>query len=427
MMEPYYSLSDTAEVAFETPDTHSHFFGYYDKSPFDASGEKLLSHQVAFDGREITADDSAVIGYWDLRTGEFVTLGETRAFNWQQGSMLQWLPPNYDRRVVYNDRGEDTFRSVIVDLETGDETVLPSPVYAVHPSGEFAVTANFERMAFCRPTYSYKGVRNDEWDVPIHDDDGIFRVDLDTGEAERIVSTREVCDVDPKPGFEERDNWLEHMMWNPSGTRFAFLHRWSDGREGFVTRLFTADPDGSDLFMFPDTGLYSHMDWKNDCEFTVWSIKPSAYQRTERFVRDNVLLDAVVRPAYNALRDYVIGSEMDDLLPDRAFVNFRDRSHDFQVLSPDLLSRDGHLTWRDDERWMLTDTYPDEEDYQHLMVYDDNGGELHELGRFYSTAASTRHKCDLHPRWDRDEERIVIDSAHRERRQMLVIDQGIIY
>lgn len=421
-----YDLTDDVTVQFETPDTHSHFFGYYDKSPFDRTGRRLLSHRVDFDRRAVTAEDTATVGYWDLESEEFVKLGETSAFNWQQGSMLQWLLPEYGRRVVYNDRRDGEFCAVIVDIETGDERTLSSPVYTIHPSGEYALTVNFERMQFCRPGYSYRGVENDKWDVPCHEEDGLFRVDLETGATERIVGTREVCEFDPRPEFETRDSWLEHALWNPSGTRFAFLHRWNDPDGSFRSRLFTADPDGTNLFMFPDVGVYSHMDWRNDEEFTVWTIEPSSHQETETLVRDNPLLDAVVRPTYRILRDHVFGSRLDDaVLPDRGYVEFTDRSRQFERLEPDLLTEDGHFTWTEDEHWLLTDTYPLEEDRQHLLLYDDRNGDLHELGQFHSTMADTSFKCDLHPRWDRTEDRVVVDSAHRDTRQMVVLEQEL--
>lgn len=419
-------LSDEATINFQTPESHSHFFGYYDKSPFDRSGNRLLAHRVSFDKRPVEAGDSAEVGYFDLGDETFTRLGETQAFNWQQGSMLQWLPPDYNRRVIYNDRGEDRFRSVIVDVETGEEMVLPSPIYAIHPSGEFALTVNFERIAFFRPAYSYQGMENETWDLPLHEEDGIFRVDLKTGETTRIISTRDVCELDWKPAFEERDNWLEHIVWNPSGTRFAFFHRFDDGDGSFTTRLFTADPDGSDLFMFPDTGLYSHMDWRDDERFTIWGLKPSPYQETERIVRENIVLNSIIKPAYGFLKEHVIGSRMDEMLPERCYIDFRDRSHEFETLAPERLPNDGHNTWADDERWMLTDTYPLDKHYQRLLLYDDEEDAVHELGRFHSTAARPAYKCDLHPRWDRQGERIAVDSAYQDRRQMLVVDQELV-
>lgn len=424
-IETSYFISDDTRIEFNTPGTLSNFFGYYDQSPFDRSGNRLLSHRVPFDGRHVTVDDVAEVGYWELEMGEFVPLGETQAFNWQQGSKLQWLPPNYDRRVIYNDRGDDGFKSVIIDSVSGEETVLPEPIYAVHPSGEFALTVNFERLVFCRPEYSYRGVRRDKWDVPLHDEDGIFRVDLDTGDKERIIGTREVCEVNWKPAFRKHDNWLEHMIWNPSGTRFAFLHRWNAPGGGFRTRLFTANPDGSGLFQFPDTEVYSHLDWRDDGRFTVWARKPSSYQKTEAIFRNNSVLNAVVRPTYNFLRERFGDSRMDSVVPASSYLQYHDRSKDFEVLAPDDLTRDGHFTWTTDGRWLLTDTYPDDEGYKHLLLYDDSTQELHEVGRFYATMKDTAYKCDLHPRWDRDEDRIIVDTNHAGRRQMVVINQEV--
>lgn len=419
-----YDLTAFADLAFETSGEggSSHFFGYYDKSPLDATGNRLLSHRVDFDGRRITDGDTTTVGYWDLDTEMFVSLGETAAFNWQQGSMLQWLPPDYRSRVVYNDRDGDSFVSVMVDVETGDRRTLDRPIYAVHPSGEFALAANFERLYFCRPGYNYKGVEHRKWDQPIHGDDGIYRVNLETGDSEHLVSTATVCDVDPNPIFERRDNWLEHMLWNPSGTRFAFFHRTDTPTGDHQTRLFTADPDGSDLFMFPDTGFYSHMGWRTDERFTIWAAEPATRNQAAEAVKSNPVLERAVRPVYQFLRDTFFEGERDNILAGSAYLDYTDRSHDYGIVGEGELDRNGHNTWRSDGRWMLTDTYPDENGIRHLLLWDDEREHVFELGRFDASYGETAYRCDLHPRWSHDEERIVVDTAHRERRQMMVVD-----
>jgi hypothetical protein len=424
-MPDKYELSNNATVAFETPDTHSHFFGYYDKSPFDAGGDRLLSHRVDFDGRPVKADDEATVGYWRLDDEQFVELGTTRAFNWQQGSMLQWLPPTYDQRIIYNDRQGGEFISVIIDVESGDECILDNPIYAVHPSGEFALGVNYERLYFCRPGYNYPGVNNSKWDRPVHPDDGIYRVDLGSGERTQIISTADVCEIDPKSAFERNDSWLEHAMWNPSGTRFAFFHRWATDDGRFETRLYTANQDGTELFLYPDTGSYSHMDWRDDESFTIWGTEPSSYQESVRGIRDNELLRAVVAPVFRLLRDQVVGSEMNDFLPGNKFLEFTDYSHEFDTLRPDLLDGDGHITWTPNGRWLLADTYTNSEGYRNLFIMDNKQGECYDLGRFASQYRESIYRCDLHPRWDRSYKQVVVDSAHYERRQMIVLDQVV--
>ena len=104
-----------------TPASPYHFFGYYDKSPWDASGRYLLAMRVAFMRRPPTPDDMAVIGLIDLdRDNRWRPLAETTAWYWQQGCMLQWLPSAPDRKIIYNTRTSAGYGSTILDIETGE-------------------------------------------------------------------------------------------------------------------------------------------------------------------------------------------------------------------------------------------------------------------------------------------------------------------
>jgi hypothetical protein len=65
---------------------------------------------------------------------------------------------------------------------------------------------------------------------------------------------------------------------------------------------------------------------------------------------------------------------------------------------------------------MLTDTYGDPRE---LILYDAVRYDAETLGRF---TTSDTVKCDLHPRWDRDERRIAVDVMSRASHQMLVLE-----
>src|SRR6266567_4054528 len=70
-----------------------HFFGYYDKCPWNASATLLLAHEAAFNDRPPGAEDKVTIGVVSLGDrNRFQPLATSRAWNWQQGSMLQCLP-----------------------------------------------------------------------------------------------------------------------------------------------------------------------------------------------------------------------------------------------------------------------------------------------------------------------------------------------
>jgi len=285
------------------------------------------------------------------------------------------------------------------------------------------LAANFEHLAFCREGYNYQGVRNKRWDVFIDPQDGISRVDLETGETRLIVSTADVAAIRAKVDMRGCYHWLEHMIWNPSGTRFAFLHRWAPGDPsgaGHRTRLFTADASGQSLFMFPDTGFYSHMNWRADDVFTVWGMIPEGL--LPQVLAPASAVRRVLRPLYHRVRRFLPPMIARRNQAFQAFLSYKDVSRDWEVAGQGILDRNGHNTWSADGSYMLTDTYADENHYRHLALYDSLRHELIPIGRFYSPFNDSVFRCDLHPRFGEEEGQVIVDSAHAGRRHVYMID-----
>ena len=70
-----------------------HWFGYYDKLQFDPTSRYVLGMEVPFEHRSPRPDDEIQIGMVDLEDDDrWISLGQSTAWNWQQGCMLQWLP-----------------------------------------------------------------------------------------------------------------------------------------------------------------------------------------------------------------------------------------------------------------------------------------------------------------------------------------------
>ena len=255
-------------LAFETPGPQQNFFGYYDKSPMDRDGTRLLALNTAcrrpLPG-EGGVNDTADVGFWSLHKKTFHKLADTRAFNWQQGAMLQWLGPDFSRFIIFNDRqeaqGQARFISRIIDTHTQTERFLPLPVYAVHPQGRFALSLDFERFYFPRRPYAYGGIVRAQKDVAIQAGDGIFRLDLETGAARLILETRQLAEREPVPAMAGATHYLEHMTFSPSGERFFFYHRFTLPHGGIYTRLYTARSDGEDLRLLVDSGQTTHAAW----------------------------------------------------------------------------------------------------------------------------------------------------------------------
>src|SRR5262249_14665401 len=95
-----------------------HWFGYYDKLERAPTGRFVLGMEVDFEHRSPRPEDVIKVGMVDLRDHDrWIELGESRAWNWQQGCMLQWLPGSKSE-VIWNDRQDDRFVCHILDVQT---------------------------------------------------------------------------------------------------------------------------------------------------------------------------------------------------------------------------------------------------------------------------------------------------------------------
>ena len=92
-------------IVFKTTEPGFHFFGYYDKSPLDRPADRLLVHRAHFNAYRMPREEDEIeIGFFTLKNSSYQKLCTTRAYNWQQGSQLQWMPPDYQSRIIFNDR-----------------------------------------------------------------------------------------------------------------------------------------------------------------------------------------------------------------------------------------------------------------------------------------------------------------------------------
>ncbi|MEM7535303.1 MAG: hypothetical protein AAF639_24210 [Chloroflexota bacterium] len=369
-----------------------HWFGYYDKLQFNPTSRYVLGMAVDFEHRSPRPDDVIQIGMVDLQDNDqWIELGETRAWCWQQGCMLQWLPESTSK-VIWNDRQGDQFVSHIVDVQTGQRRTLDYPVYTLSPDGRTAIGTDFRRINHMRPGYGYAGIPDPNHDVPAPSDSGIYSVDLQTGQVQHIITIEEVAAISYRYGdLSEAKHYFNHLLFNTDGTRFIFLHRWRFGSGGFHTRMMTANADGSDIRVVDDYGHTSHFVWRDPTNILAWSWHPS--HEAAFYIYD------------------------DDSAPDEIIA---------EVIGKDIMTLNGHCTYLAGNEWILNDTYAGQSDgrKQQLYLYDVARGRRVELGAFYSLPEyDGEWRCDLHPRSSPDGRLISIDSAHDGNgRQMYLIE-----
>ncbi len=398
-----------------------HFFGYYDKCPWDPTGRYLLAVEVDFNDRLPGPDDEAVIGIIDLENNNrFEPVARTRAWNWQQGAMAQWVPSDTGRWIIYNDRLDDQFVSVLVDIHSGKRRVLPIPIYALSPDGRFALSVDFDWLSAVRPGYGYATTAKKRSLDP--ENSGIYRIDLATGKFELVVSYAQVQSFQAHPIMEKATHWIEHLLISPDSTRFLFLHRFTPDGHSFYTRLLTANPDGSELFLLAES-MVSHYCWRNGREILAWTRRRSL--ATESKLR-SLLKSGPLKHLRGWLQKHPRGWVRQHIVGD-CFLLFTDRTRDVMPVGLGILTEDAHISFSPDGRWLLGDTYPDVSRYRTLFLYDPQTQRLITLGRFYSPPElSGAIRCDLHARWSRDGKEVCIDSAHDGNRQLYILDVSTI-
>ncbi len=365
-----------------------HWFGYYDKLQFDPASRLVLGMQVDFEHRSPRPEDVIRLGYVDTADHDrWTELGTTRAWNWQQGCMLQWIPGSAGE-VLWNDRRGGRFVSVVKNVRSGKERVLPAPVYTLSPDGQFALYPDFRRLNDCRPGYGYTGIPDPNKEIQIPDDAGIWRMDLTTEKTRLLIPFSEAARIPYKPGFSNNaKHWFNHLLMNQDSTRFIFLHRWrgdKEGATGFSTRMFTADRDGKDLYVLDPYGATSHFIWRDPKHVLAWAWHPSKKER---------------------------------------FYLYEDQTGKVEVTGENVMTVNGHCTYLPGNRFVLNDTYPDKDRNQNVYLFEVATGQRLPLGSFHSDPQYTGEwRCDTHPRFSPDGKKVCIDSAHAGGRQMYLID-----
>lgn len=373
-----------------------HWFGYYDKWQIDATGRYALGCQLTFEGRSPSENDLLRIGVIDLQANNSWTeIGTSRAWGWQQGCMLQWVPGK-SGDIIWNDRDGDKFISRVYNFKTKKSRTLPKAIYALSPDGIFAIGTEFNRIQNLRPGYGYAGITDPYEKEKAPDKIGIYRMNLKTGRHKLLIPLAEMAAI-PHQGQPVADNWhwFNHLLVSPDSKRFLFLHRWREkitdrqvmASRGFITRMITADVNGKDRYVLDPSGNSSHFVWKDPNNVFVWT-KP-------------------------------IGKPW-------GFYLLEDKTQNQEIVGAETMTQNGHNTYvpHTNKEWVLNDTYPDKDRIQTLYLYHIPTKRQVILGKFFSPPPYVGEwRCDLHPRCNQQGTQVFFDSTHEGKgRQMYKID-----
>lgn len=347
------------------------FFGYYNHSP-DSAGH-ILYHQ--FDKKQVKKQNTQSIDIMLDNT----KISETNSWNWQQGSMLSWIGPH---RIAHNFY-DDGYKCKIIDIKKNEKKVINSPFYCFFPDGSSFLSLNFKRLARSTPDYGYFN-ENVNQIYPFDPDDGIFKIELKNQDKDLIISFKELTTLYPKETMKKAWHTVNHIDIAPDGSRFMFFHRWFTPGGVNYSRLITANKEGKDLYILADDDMVSHCCWMDNQTIVGWLRKKD--------LGDNY---------------YIL----------------KDKTNSYSILNNMVLTQNGHPGFSKDNQWLLTDTYPNKSRMSSLLLYNIKEKKVITIGSFFSPLKYFgEYRCDLHPRFSRDNRALFFDSVHEDTRHLYQID-----
>lgn len=259
-----------------TSGTKHHLFGYIGQCrtiPWNASGRYILGLEIDSIHRMPLRGEAATIILIDTHdNNKILRVDQTYAWNPQQGTMFYWHPLAAETQFFFNDRDVATGEvfTVIYDIEKKKR--VHEYRYEDTPVGNGGVAANgsawlglnYGRLARLRLVTGYPGAVDWSKDEIAPENDGIFKVDIETGEKRLLVSYHQLeeklKEIDPE--LEHTGLFINHTLLNRNSDLVYFFVRagWNDQGGKRINIPFSIRVDGTGLTMH-ENHIGGHPEW----------------------------------------------------------------------------------------------------------------------------------------------------------------------
>jgi len=245
-----------------------HLFGYIGHAltiPWNKSERYIVSLQTDFYKRMPQKGEAADIILIDTKNDyKIIPVDKTYAWNLQQGTMLYWNPNSPETQFFFNDLDLETglVFTVLYDIEKRErireyrfenESVANG---GVAPGGKCFAGINYGKISHSREIISYAGAKDFGREGPANpDNDGLFKVSIETGAKELLVSYKTLAELFDIP--EDYPIYVHHTLWNRNSDRIAFIVR-GKGEGKYPNGACVIHSDGTGLERIKKGG---HPEW----------------------------------------------------------------------------------------------------------------------------------------------------------------------
>ena len=412
-----FKLNNLVEIVSSTTLDYDHSVGFHDIRPFNNQNKNLiLLHRYSLNNLGFKKENTTIdICLWNIAKSQIEKIDTTDAWSWEQGSRLQWINQN---KFIYNKRIEEKLVSCVYDINNKSKKIIQNSVYSVNINKKF-LNINYFRLWSLWRSYGYYTSNQDNSFKKKPENDGVFICDLEDKNKELILSINSAVKLCK---LENLDKYffLCHPTFSPNGDKFVSLLRFFNDSGVLITYLICTDIE-SKISQVLARERVSHFEWLNNEKLVVWCRNLNSKLVNLRF---NHFIETTIISFAKKLLNFTRKEFKTKILSTHYHVIDLKNPNEMVKLDEKLLTEDGHPQISSDGKYLITDTYSNENGYQKLLLYDLNKKKLYTLGEFKLAdyLITNGLKYDLHPRWSHDGSYINIDSSHEGSRQNYVIN-----
>lgn len=406
-----------------SPNDKNYFTGYFDYCPFSKDNNLLICHKINNLFEYPSINNSCDIGFFDTKKKIFKHISKTNAWNFQFGARPHWVTLNSDECIMFNNYDDMDIKTYICDKNGELIKKLDNSIFTWHDLKQYGLTLNFKRLQKYRKGYGYN-IHKESIQSDDIKNDGIFYFDFQ--KYELILSLEKIMEFErTEISLDNINHWVNHIQINPSGNKFAFMHRFIDKNNSFSTRLMLYCLETKNLSCIYDNLYCSHYTWTDDENILAWCRKSNSTNLLKK------------NKKFSSLRSLLRKTVGKNRLLRDSFL--KDSFYNININYPKVLNKffslknlsDGHINCFPNGNKIILDEYADINKYQPLSIYDNKA---HKLINLISAKAEpndiptnlnytqSEFRCDFHANWSRNDNIIAFDSTHEGYRGVYLIN-----